>query len=145
MEIKNIIKEEIENLFSKNVRYNFRQQLNNSWFYNYESFSNDYDVEMVESNIFVNWNVDIWIRPNGIENFVVNVESVEGEYGMELHDKQSDEVAQELKKNIAETPWKFTVNDVKLEPNLAFYIERLTFDFASKVCDVDFYDPDKQY
>ena len=124
--------------------FKFRQELTNSSFYNFKKFSNDFDIDISESNIFVNWRIGFWLNDNGIENFLVKVDSVEGLYKVMLFNKQTDEVEQENDKNIADEPWKFQIYDVMLKLNDTLYIKSLDFDFQTKICTVTFFNSDNQ-
>jgi len=149
MEIKNIIKEEFQKILNEGYvmehdNFKFRQQVESPSFYNYQNFSNDFDVDINESNIIVNWRIGFWLNDMGVENFLVQADSVEGTYKVVLLDKQSDEVSQENDKNIAEIPWRFQVNDAKLKLRDSLYVESLDFDFNTKICTVTFFDSDNQ-
>jgi len=80
----------------------------------------------------------------GVENFLVQADSVEGTYKVVLLDKQTDEVSQEDDKNIAEIPWKFKIYDATLKLGDTLYINSLDFDFKTKICTVTFFDSDNQ-
>ncbi|RLF57083.1 MAG: hypothetical protein DRN27_08450 [Thermoplasmata archaeon] len=149
MEIKNIIKEELQNVLNEGYvmehdNFKFRQKVESPSFYNYQNFSNDFDIDITETDIVVNWRIGFWLNDMGVENFLVQADSVEGTYKVALLDKQSDEVSQENDKNIAEIPWKFQVYDAKLKLRDSLYVESLDFDFETKVCTVTFFDSDNQ-
>lgn len=149
MEIKNIIKEEFQKILNEGYvmeddRLKFRQLVENTSFYNYQNFSNDFDVDITEPNIVINWRIGFWLNDMGVENFLVQADSVEGTYKVILRDKQSDEVSQENDKNIAEIPWKFQIYDAKLKLRNSLYVESLDFDFNTKICTVTFFDSDNQ-
>jgi len=139
MEIKNIIKEEIlsHNERQPVFRFTGRPEKTPS-FYNFQAHSNDYDVDITEADIVVTWRVGFWLNDNGIENFMIDIESVQGNYHVELYDKQTDEIAQENDRDIKEVPWKFYVFDAPLEKGGALYVTDLSFDFETKVCNVSF-------
>lgn len=150
MELKDIIKEEFQKILKEGYvmeheNFKFRERIKNSSFYNYDNFSNDFDVDIDESDIIVNWRIGFWLNDMGVENFLVKVESVEGTYRVVLLDKQTDEVSQEIDKNIADEPWKFEFTDATLKLNDVLYISTLDFDFKTKICSVTFYDSDNQY
>jgi len=143
MEIKDIIKEEFQNFLNEGYvmehdNFKFKQEIQNSGFYNFQSFSNDFDVDVTESQIYINWRIGFWLNDMGVENFLVQADSVEGTYHVELLNKQSDEVEQEMDKNIAEIPWKFQVDDAGLRLGGGLYVQSLDFDFETKICTVDF-------
>lgn len=149
MEIKDIIKEEFQSFLKEgyvmeheNLR--FRQQITTSGFYNFKSFSNDHDVDISESNIVVNWRIGFWLNDRGVENFLVKADSVEGTYKVMLFDKQTDEVVQEIDKNIADEQWKFQIYEATLKLKDTLYIETLDFDFQTKICTVTFFDSDRE-
>jgi len=151
MKINDIIKEELKEILKEGYvmehdNFKFRQQVEPTkiGFYNYENFSNDFDVDIVENEIFVNWRIGFWLNDMGVENFLVQADSVEGTYKVVLRDKQSDEVSQENDKNIAEIPWEFQINDAVLKLRDGLYIESLDFDFNTKNCVVTFFDSDNQ-
>lgn len=149
MEIKNIIKEEFQKILNEGYvmehdNFKFHQKVERPSFYNYQNFSNDFDIDITETDIVVNWRIGFWLNDMGVENFLVQADSVEGTYKVALLDKQSDDVSQEIDKNIAETPWTFQVYDAKLKLRDSLYVESLDFDFETKVCTVTFFDSDNQ-
>lgn len=136
-EFKSFINEEY-NMNHKN--FEFREQVNNSTFYNYDAFSTDYDVVIEKSNIVVNWRIGFVLNETGVNGFNVEITSVEGNYLMEMYDKQSDEKKQETPKDInqVQIPWKFKVGEVNLTKGGALYITKLNFHFNTGECDVSF-------
>lgn len=149
MKINNIIQEELkkflkEGYVMEHENFKFRQEIKKSNFYNYQNFSNDYDVYINESQIFINWRIGFWLNDIGIENFIVQADSVDGIYKVNLLNKQTDELVQEIDKNIAEVQWKFQINDAVLKLNDTLYIESLDFDFKTKICVVTFIDNNNQ-
>jgi hypothetical protein len=146
MKINNLIHEEYLKLLKEaysfeNDNLKFRQELKNrSTFFNYEAFSNDFDVDVSESDIFINWRIGFWLNDAGVENFIVEVDGVDGIYKMTLKNKQSDEVEQDTDKNIAEFPWKFKVVSAVLRLGKTLYVDSLQFDFKTKICNVTFYE-----
>lgn len=149
MKIKNIIKEELRNILKEGYvmehdNFKFRQVIEKTSFYNFQSFSNDFDVNVTESEILINWRIGFWLNDQGVENFLVQADSVEGTYHMELKNKQSDEVEQDLDKNIGEIPWRFQVNPTTLKMGDGLYIDSLEFDFQSKICSVNFFEAEIQ-
>jgi len=146
MKIKDIIQEEFQSLLKEGYvmehdNFKFKQKIENPSFFHFQSFSNDYDVDIIESDIYVNWRIGFWLNNMGVENFLVQADSVEGTYKVELRDKQSDEVSQELDKNITEVPWNFQISNATLLKGGTLYIKNITFDFETKICNVEFYDP----
>lgn len=143
MKINNIINEEIRGFINEayvmeNDNLKFSQQIQNSTFNNYENFSNDFDVEINESNIIVNWRIGFWLNDAGVENFLVKTENVEGNYKVILRDKHTDAVSQEIDKNINDIPWKFQIDNAVLNLGESLYVSTLSFDFQSKICVVRF-------
>lgn len=149
MGIKDIIKEELQSLLKEGYvmehdNFKFRQEIKNSNFYNYQNFSNDFDINLDESNIVINWRIGFWLNDQGVENFLVQGDSVEGTYHVELLNKQSDDVEQEMDKNIAEIPWNFEIYPTSLKMGNGLYIKSLNFDFETKICTVNFFDNNNQ-
>jgi hypothetical protein len=149
MEIKGIIKEELQSLLKEGYvmehdNFKFQQKIENPGFHNFQSFSNDHDVDVIESDIYANWRIGFSLNERGVEKFLVQVDSVVGTYKVELRDKQSDENVQELDKNIAENNWKFQILEANLILGSELFMENLTFDFATQICNVEFYDPNNQ-
>jgi hypothetical protein len=151
MEIKDIINEELQEIINEGYvmehdNFKFRQQVEPTKisFNNIQKFSNDFDLDINESKIILNWRIGFWLNDMGVENFLVQADSVEGTYKVILRDKQSDEVSQENDKNIAEIPWKFQIYDAKLKLRDSLYVESLDFDFETKQCTVNFFDSQNQ-
>ena len=145
MKINTIIGEELQHLLKEGYvmehdNFKFRQKVEKPSFNHYQTFSNDYDVDVSEADISVTWQVAFWLNDMGIENFIVRVIDVDGTYNVKLYDKQSDELSQEDDKNIAEIPWSFQIDYATLYLGSSLYIESLDFDFETKVCGVNFYD-----
>lgn len=138
-----LINEEVTNYLNEGYvfegdNFKFQQRVNNSMFYNYEGFSTDYDLNIMESDIMVNWHIVFWLNEYGIENFNIIVDNVEGTYKIQYLNKQTDVQEQEVDKNISEIKWKFVVGNVSLELGNGLYITGLTFDFKTNTCDVEF-------
>jgi hypothetical protein len=143
--VGDVINEEIQKFLIKESyimagdNFNFKQQVKNVFFYNYSSFSTDYDVDVVNSNIVLTWQVSFWLNDMGIENFIIDAQKVEGVYVMDLYDKQTDELKQQTQKNIAETEWKFVIqDDVAITLGKSLYVKDLDFDFKNQTCTVNF-------
>lgn len=148
--VGNVINEEVQNFLNESYtmeheNFKFRQEIKNSSFYNYDNFSNDFDVDINESDIFVDWHIAFWLNDYGIEHFIVEVDSVDGTYKVGLLNKQTDEMEQENDKNIAEFQWKFVVDEATLYLGKTLYISTLDFDFKTKTCRVTFFDENNQY
>lgn len=145
MKLDNIIQEEIKKILNEaysfeNKNFQFRQEIKNSSFYNFEGFSNDFDTNILESDIFITWHIAFWLNEAGIQNFIVEADGVEGTYKLMYLNKQSDEVEQENDKDIAEFPWKFKITEANLHLGKTLYIKLLTFDFKTKICTITFFD-----
>jgi hypothetical protein len=143
MNFNYIINEEIKKFLNEGYvmsddRFTFNQRLNNSTFFNYESFSTEFDTDITESDILVTWKVSFWLNQMGIENLIIDVESVEGIYTLRLFDKHTDELRQETQKNIQEVDWKFVIEEASLVKGGSLYINELTFDFKTNTCIVKF-------
>ena len=143
MDLKHIIVEELNKLITESVavkheNFKFRQNIMNSWFQNYSNFSNDFDIDINESSININWHIVVWVNDMGIENFAAVVDSVDGLYRLDMLNKQTDKLEQQTDKDIAEIPWKFIVDEAVLEANSSLYIETLEFDFKTNSCNVKF-------
>ena len=143
MNIDNIVNEEISKFLNESYimtddRFKFAQRINNSTFYNYESFTTEFDTDIVESDIVVNWTASFWLNQMGFENFIIDVTGVQGTFNLQMFDKHTDELKQDTPKNIQEYEWKFVINDATLEKGGALYISTLDFDFANKTCTVSF-------
>lgn len=143
MEIKDIITEELKNILKEGYvmehdNFKFKQKIVKPSFYNFQSFSNDYDVDVIEHDIYANWRIGFWLNDMGVEKFIIQVDSVEGTYKVEMRDKQSDEIAQEIDKNIGEIPWRFQVDDTAILKGGSLYISDMEFNFDTKICDVEY-------
>jgi hypothetical protein len=139
-----IIKEEIQKFLIKESyimagdNFNFTQPVKKVFFYNYSSFSAEYDVDVIESNISVTWQVSFWLNDMGIENFIIDVQKVEGVYVIELYDIHTDEMKQKTQKNISDDEWKFIVDEeTTLVLGKTLYVKDLEFDFKNKTCKVN--------
>ena len=145
MKLSNIIHEEIKKILNEaysfeNKNFQFRQEIKNSSFYNFEGFSSDFDTNILESDIFITWHIAFWLNETGVQNFIVEADSVEGTYKLMYLNKQSDEVEQENDKDIAEFPWKFKITEANLHLGKTLYIKLLAFDFKTKICTITFFD-----
>ena len=145
MNLKHIIAEELNKLITESIsmeheNFKFRQNVKDSQFYNYSGFSQDFDIEINESSVNVNWHIAFWLNDLGIEDFIIVIDSVDGAYRLDMYDKQTDVMQQQTDKDIAEVKWKFNIEDAVLRINESLYIETLEFDFATNTCKVMFYD-----
>jgi len=144
MNLNKIIQEELNKVLNESTismeheNFKFRQQLNNSTFDKYKSFSNDYDISINESNIIVNWHIIFWVSDSSVENFVISVDGVEGTYKVSMLNRQTDVSEQEVDKNISENKWKFEVGEAVLQSNSGLYVTSLNFDFETNICNVQF-------
>ena len=149
MGIKSIIKEELQDMVRetateapaatlvKDNRLRF-VQLVNADYHNYEGFTADFDTNVDRSKITIHWGVTFMVNPEGIYKFSVEVESVEGQYLLQMLDKHTDELMQETPKNIADTKWRFQIDEFVLENNGFLFVTALSFDFKTNVCKVTF-------
>lgn len=160
MKIKDIINEEYKKILNEGYvmnhdNFKFRQEINilddqklgDFEYNNIEYFSNDFDISIdKEKSIFyVNWRIALDLNEEYIEYFSVQVDSVEGTYHLVSRDKQTDEISQEEDKNITEIPWKFQIyNDANLNYRTSLYVETIYFDFKTKICTVQFFNPQNQ-
>ncbi len=144
--MNDIIKEEVQKFAEEKPRvattnndFRFVQQVPKVFFYNYSSFSTDYDVDVKESNIVVTWQVSFWVNSSGIQKFIIEGQKVEGPYNIELYDQQSYELKQQTQKNIQDDQWKFIVeDDVVLTTDRPLKVKDLEFDFKDKTCKLSF-------
>lgn len=127
-----------ESYVVNNDDFKFQQQIVDSEFLNYESFTVDFDLNISESMININWSIGFWLNNEGIEHFYIKVDDISGTYTLRYLNKQTDEIEQEVEKNINDVKWKFIVNDVVLQINESLYVSSLQFDFKSNVCTVVF-------
>lgn len=138
-----IIKEEVQNFVGggsnlvSDSKLNF-QQVVNADFYNYDTFSSDYDTDIATTPITVNWSIKLWVNKTGVASFGVEIDSVEGFYVLNLLDKQSDQVVQNSQKNIADVKWHFDINNIEIELGESLYVTTLDFDFKNQACAVSF-------
>ena len=140
---KSIIAEEIikfinEATIMTDDKFHFKQQISSPSFYNYESFTNDYDVDIPESNIVVNWSISFWLNPTGVGKLIVDVENVDGYFPIQYYDKISGELIQESQKDIKDFQWKFAIGDTSITKDGSLYVADLAFDFKNKTCQVTF-------
>lgn len=143
MKINDIIQEELKSVLSEGFVFNddkfkFYQNIKNVTFNNYSSFTSEYDPDITQSDLWVNWNVSFWLNKNGIENLIIEIEKVTGEYILELYNKQTDKQEQNITKDINEIPWKFVVDDAALAKDGTLYVSALIFDFNANICSVTF-------
>ena len=144
--MNDIIKEELQKFVEEKPRvattnndFIFVQQVPKVFFYNYSSFSTDYDVDVKENNIVVTWQVSFWVNSSGIQKFIIEGKKVEGSYNIELYDQQSYELKQQTQKNIQDDQWKFIVeDDVMLTLDRQLTVKDLEFDFKNKTCKLSF-------
>ena len=143
MKILEIIKNEVINKLNENYiidddRFSFSQNMNNSEFYNYQSFTSDYDGKISNSNIIIQWKVTFWGNQNGIENFIIDVSDIKGQYIVYLYDKHTSELMQQSEQDISNVDWKFIINNATLSKGGSLYITKLIFDFNQNTCMVNF-------
>jgi len=143
--INKMIHEELEKMLNESFimsddRFKFKQRVLNSTFYNYDTFTTEFDTDITESDIIVSWTISFWLNQMGVENFVVDVEKVEGTFNMQMYDLHTDKMVQETPKNIQDFEWKFVIDNEKtmLMMGKSLYIRELDFDFKNKTCNVIF-------
>jgi hypothetical protein len=143
--MNNIINEEIKKFLNESHiiggdNFKFKQQVNKSTFYNYDLFTTEYDTDISQSNMVVYWGISFWVNDWGIENFIIDIEKIEGQFMLQLYDKQSDELVQETPKNINDYQWKFIIDEsnAQLIKGGTLYIKDLDFNFKEKTCTVGF-------
>ncbi|HPC09613.1 MAG TPA: hypothetical protein PLN85_00885 [archaeon] len=144
MKFKKLINCEILNFLNEGLeisddRFNFTQKIPKCSFYNYSSFTSDFDVYINEYDININWGINFWINRMGIENIGIDIKNINGYYLLEYYNRQTDELEQENKKNISDIDWKFHINeDNNFKINDSIYIQELEFDFKTNVCYIIF-------
>ena len=142
--MKNIIHEEmLDFLFESHIvggdSLRFKQAVQNVLFYNYNTFTSEFDTDIKQSNIVVTWTISLRLNSQSVEKFVIDVEKVEGYFMLQMLDLQTDELKQETAKNINDFQWKFLIDDeATLTMNQPLYIKELDFDFKNKSCIVTF-------
>ena len=143
----NIVNEEIKRFLGESYimggdNFTFTQKVPNVFFYNYDTFSSDFDTYISQSDITIIWKISFWLNDMGVENFSIDGEKVDGQFMLQLLDKQTDEVRQETPKNIAEFNWKFIVDEdddyTVLKVNKTLYVQELDFDFKAQTCTLGF-------
>jgi len=145
IKLNKIINEELERVINQPFGVEpddliFKQQIVNSSFFNYDNFSKNYDVDVIQSNIFITWHIAFLINANSIIKFEPKIDKVEGLYRVDFRDKQTDELVQQTDKNISDLPWKFDIVDAILHIGEGLYIEELNFDFSKNICSVSFFE-----
>jgi len=139
--IKSLINEEIallsESFIHTDDNFIFKQTITDSYFYNYDK-SSDNDLDIKESNVTVKWGIKFWLNGYGIENFIIEIDNIEGQYILEEYDKQSDELINKTAKNINEIKWNFENGDVILTSGGSLYVSSLQFNFENNTCTVGF-------
>lgn len=143
--MKKLINEEIKKFINENYgsgnKFSFSQTLQGIEqlsFFNYDSFTDEYDVDIIDGVVTVKWNLIVDVRGWGVKGITIDVSEVEGTYLLNLLDKQTDEVIQETEKNIAEVDWKFVVDNFVTTIESPIYAKQMTFDFKANTCTVDF-------
>jgi hypothetical protein len=143
--ITKMVQEEMGKLLNESYimsddRFKFKQRVTNSFFYNYSTFTTEFDTDIKESDMVVSWTISFWLNQMGIENFIIDVEKIEGTFTMEMYDLHTDELKQQTPKNIQDFEWKYVIDDDKamLMMGKSLYIHELDFDFKTKTCTVTF-------
>lgn len=143
MNLNKIISEEFKAVLNESQVYQdnalvFNEQINNSTFNNYDAVGGAFNPDIIESNIVVNWKLSFWINKNGIENMIVDIIGVSGEFVVELYDKHSDELKQTNNKDINIVEWKFDVQNANLMKGSSLYVNSANFDFKNNLCTISF-------
>jgi len=119
--------------------FKFRQAVQKTHFTGYDTFTSEFDTEISQSNIIADWALSFWINDMGVENFIIDVQAVEGSFTVQMFDKHTSEKTQENAKNISDFEWKFVVGgEPMLAMNQSLYIRSLDFDFEDKTCTATF-------
>ncbi len=141
MKFNDIITEEIQKFASEDTpntdKFQFRQVVNAD-FYNYDTFSSDYDTDIATTPITVNWGLKFMLNDKGVQKLDVVINGVEGMYVLNMLDRQTDQNVQKSNKNIAEVNWSFNIIDIEIEVGFGLYVSDLDFDFKNKTCAVTF-------
>lgn len=140
--INQIINEEIS-ILNENISFEpeqllFNQKITNVLFYNFDNLYDNYDEDVVNSNIDIQWRLGFDIQESGVKNTIPYIVGVYGNYDIELRDIHSDELIQRISKNISEIKWNFEIENFILSPDKSTYVKNLTFDMKSKICEVEF-------
>lgn len=136
-EVLNYINE--ETFFSPNkIDFKHTIEPQNIFFSNYDSFSEDYYSDIVESSILVNWDLRLNIKEYGINGFSIHITKLSGTFTIELYDKQTDELVNTVEKNINDIDWFFEVNADDYTFGGSLHIQSLEFDVNNKNCIVNY-------
>lgn len=144
MSLKKCITEEINNFINEgrvfdDSNFIFKDKVDKCEFVQYESYSNEHSVETSEYNIFIKWKIGFWLNDNGIENFLITILDVEGDYDVTFTSKLSGEVTNKGKNNILDTTWQYTIDGTaELKLGQSLYVDSVVFDFGNKNCIVKF-------
>lgn len=95
-------------------------------FYNYKSFSSDYDSSIHEKDLTVSWELNIG-QSNNPENRILSISIVnlEGAFIVYLSDKHSGSSKGTVVKNINDIDWKFDVDTSNYEFGSPLYIKSI--------------------
>jgi len=137
-----IIQEEVQKFLNegyavKDDKFKF-QQVINADFYNYDTFTSEFDADIATTPITITWRLNFILNQQGVENFGVEVEAVDGFYMLNFLDKQTNEIRQQAQKNIADIEWHYDVVIDKMEYGEGLFVIDLDFDFKNKTCRVSF-------
>jgi len=142
MKLNNIIQEELKKILNEATLINDNNlkfvQVVNADFYNFEPFTTEYDTGIDRSQITIYWGLSFLANNEGVQKFNIDIDRVEGMYNLQFFDKQTDELMQEAPKNIADTPWRFQVDETVLQLGGGLYVKELDFDFKNNICEVTF-------
>ena len=140
--INQIINEEIS-ILNENISFEpeqllFNQLVTNPGFYNFDDVYDNYDEQVVNSNIGIQWRLGFDIQESGIKNIIPYIINVYGDYDIELRDIHSDELIQRIAKDISEIKWEFKIENFILSPDKPTYVDSVSFDMKTRICEVDF-------
>ena len=137
-----IINEEIAQLQSRkytNDNFIFNTNIIDSDFRNYPELSKEYEIDITESNIMVNWTVYFSLSQSGIDNLNVVINDIKGFYIPIQIDNHTQETTDLGKKEIIFREWDIIyLQDIVLSNSIPLSIKTLEFDFQSKKCVVRF-------
>ena len=143
MNLDKIISEEFKGILNESQVYqdnalNFKEQINNSTFINYDVVGGAFNPNIIESNIVFNWKLSFWINEYGIENMIIDIVGLSGEFVVDLYDKHSDELKQTNNKDINIVEWKYDIQNANLMRGGSLYITSANFDFKNNLCTINF-------
>jgi len=142
MNINKIINDEIrlisENYVYANGQFTFKSVIEQSHFFNYDNISSEYESDINDSNIVINWGIGFNPDEQGIGYMKIVIIGLEGTFSLELRDKNTDELISNTEKNIDEYKWRFIIGEANLTNGGTLYATDLQFDFKNNTCTVSF-------